>query len=380
MKEGAEKEPNDRLDRRKFITGAAALALVRPEKAESSEISFNILPSNLSEQRLELQKSVAIASLTKDIPNDPKFGYLRSHVSHLEQESQMYIPSRVELGSVIEKGRGAINELASHIQVGRYGLFAYADANEKEKSRAQRLYVLKRNDGNEIEFVKGYRVSMSESGFGNDKDSGKTPLGIHSIEGGRRGLFGEVVSGLNKHRDMFNHFVVGGKDRWFVKSFGERPAGEQSSDVAEVVTDQYLLKGPNTDVARGIRIHGTNRSGALNADGTWRSFLGGIRRSGGCIRMSNVDVRDLSLSGYIAPPQSVDINGDMHGIHTPVMIFATETGQSAIHFPEDESSHPKRWVHPTETPQAAAAEEAKIEEAVQTQKTEHPKRWISPNK
>ena len=200
-----------------------------------------------------------------------------------------------------------------------------------------------------------------------------TPLGLHMITSGRRGLFGEVVSGLNKHKSMFNHIVHKGKEHWFVKSFGERPRNEKSTDSAEVVTDQYLLIGPTTDASRGIRIHGTNRSGELHPDGKWHSFLGGVRRSGGCIRMSNVDIRDLHLSGYLTPATRVDANGDLHGMHTPILIFATDAARGIKSFPGDVSSYPPRWVPPNEAHNAP-----KPPESIPFHEKKLPKRWIPP--
>jgi hypothetical protein len=389
------------MDRRKFILGSAAALAAATRSAEARERELEFLPSPLTPEMLEEQRSEAVRSLTQSVPDDPKMEYLRQYATHLGQESQMYLPSQQELHGVVEKGKIALQELGAQLRVGQYGLFVFADANEK--SRTQRLYVLEKTQARSLQFVKAYPVSMSASGFGNRKDSGQTPLGLHTILNGKQGLFGEVVSGLNKHKDIFNHVQYRGEEHWFVKNFGERKPGDADNDVAEVVTDQYLLVGPHTDPSRGIRIHGTNRSGAPQQDGTWTTFLGGRRRSGGCVRMSNVDVRDFALSGYLRMPE----DGARRGAQTagtPVMIFATPAALKTTRLPEDDmdTSHPPRWQPEKEVVKKKrethvvekAAERTKTKErphraerAPQTQRpagklrygVEHPPRWVPPS-
>lgn len=327
------------MDRREFLKKTAALGVssLIPQHGEARETS-DILPSTLTPERLAEDKRRAALSLAKSIPPLPALDYLRAYVPHLEKESQMYIPSREEVERIVSAGGESIRSLGTKLPPNEHGLFIFAD--EHDGVHFQRLYVLRKDAEGSLQFVKGYPVSAAIRGFGNEKDSNKTPLGLHTLYNGQQGLFGEVVSGLNKHKSMFNHVRYNGVDRWFVKDFG----GEGGNDVAEVVTDQYLLHGPHTDVSRGIRLHGTNRSGRTRPDGSWQTYLGGRRRSGGCIRMSNTDIRDLSLSGYVhASP--VDLSPKKREDGTYVMIYATERARTATLSPHDEAFRdwPKRW-------------------------------------
>lgn len=320
-------EAMNRMPRRGFLKkvlelGAAIGVGSLPLPADANTPPFKLFESSLSEPILKRHRDNAIASLTHTIPNDPKLSHLHTHARHLKEESQMYIPQNEELRDVVRKSERQLNEFAARIAPQRYGLFVFADIGSNGR-RVQRMYVIKRTGDNALHFEKAYKVSMARRGFGNELDSEQTPLGLHSINSGHRGYFGEVVSGLNKYRDAFIRTVINGVSHWFVKGFGSEPG----NDVAEVVTDQYLLQGPKTDPSRGIRIHGTNRSGEIGPDGTWRSFLGGARLSGGCIRMSNVDVRDLSLSGYL--PVESETLGAVPKMVTPVFIHATPAAQEA---------------------------------------------------
>ena len=303
------------MNRREFLGGASAIVLIHafPDLASSQENPYRFLSSPLKTEHIEARKKAAIESLVKSIPLVKEANYLRENARNHNQESQMYIPNAKELTDVVQKSVPQLNELTSTLQVGAKGLFAFADSPQGEK-RFQRMYVVERKSDNELQFLNAYHISMAQKGFGNEPESEQTPLGIHTVLNGTRGMFGEVVSGLNKYRDMFNHIRVGKKDHWFVKGFGREGEG---NDIAEVVTDQYLLTGPNTPASRGIRIHGTNRSGELEKSGSWRSFLGGLRRSGGCLRMGNTDARDLGLQGILKPG-------------TVVMVHATEEARADV--------------------------------------------------
>lgn len=272
------------------MTGAVLVSTIVPRDANAEKNPLRILSSPLTPEQLDRDKRTAIESLRASIPTSPEAEYLRSYARLLPLESQMYIPPLDELKSVVQKCEGDLMKLTTNIRVGDTGIFVLGDAQDDR--HIQRLYTVRKKTGAELQFLKGYSISMARKGYGKENDSNKTPTDLHWIHNGTRGYFGEVVSGLNKHRDSFRRISVDGKDRWFVNGFGT----ESENDVAEVVTDQYLLIGPETSSARGIRIHGTNRSGSLKPDGTWESFLDGKKRSTGCIRMSNTDVRDISLS------------------------------------------------------------------------------------
>lgn len=367
------------LNRRDFLkralgTGAVAvLNSVIPQTVEAGEKSYKFLSSRMTPEVLESQKQKAIDSLVASIPLDERVAYLRENARNLSHESQMYIPSPVELQDVVSKSEPALQELADSIAPGSYGLFVFADSDENS-NRFQRLYVLKKtDDGKSVEFVKGYLVSAASEGFGNAPNSNQTPLRMHRVHSGRQGLFGEVVSGLNKHKDLFNRIILNGIDHWFVKGFGGRSDG---NDIAEVVTDQYLLHGKTTSPERGIRIHGTNRSGEFDENGNWKTFLGGRTRSGGCIRMSNTDVRDLGLSGYIWSPAS-EKNTRTKNQGTPVSIFATpEAIQRVGKFSEEEMRHrPPRWKPPATTSEPEKSETTVAKPPAPSTATKRPPRW-----
>jgi hypothetical protein len=313
------------IDRRRFLKGAAgALAMPFVNKLDVSaagrEKAYEVFGSTLTPEELAEQKKAAIESLVREIPQIAELDHLREYAEHLNEESQMYIPDDGEIAHVAAVSGPQLHLLAQHTASDSYGLFVFADIN-REGKRTQRLYVVKKIDGTAVQFLKGYRVSTSRKGFSNSNDSERTPLGLHTIYNGHVGIFGEVVSGLNKFKEHFVRVSVDGEDHWFVKGFGL----EHGNDVAEVVTDQYLLHSRSTDLSRGIRIHGTNRSGEVGPDGKWRSLLGGRRQSNGCIRMSNVDVRDLHTSGYILLPEEPE----KKAFPMPVVIHATKAAIDA---------------------------------------------------
>ncbi len=335
------------VNRREFITAAAATTLnIISGSADSRDSIYRFLESPLSIKTLEQHKLRAIQSLVSSIPPLKETEYLRSYSRLLPLESQMYIPHLRELEDVVKKSLPQLEILAEHIPLDGYGLFAFADVTH-EKKRVHRLYVLRRNSPKDIQFVKGYRISMARKGFGNESDSEQTPLGLHFIESGTQGMFGEVVSQLNRFKESFTHVKYRGKDHWFVKGFGR----EASNDVAEVVTDQYLLVGPNTNASRGIRIHGSNRSGEIDESGRWTSFLDGKMRSTACLRLGQTDIRDLSILGFVR-------NG------TAVMIHATEDARKYV-----APIVPPRWIPPEEQ-----------QTDYGPKKNKAPEKWIPPQK
>lgn len=288
--------------------------------AAGREKAYEVFGSTITPEELAEQKKAAITSLVREIPQTVELDHLREYAKHLNEESQMYIPDDGEIAHVAGVSGAQLHQLSQHIASGSHGIFVFADIN-REGKRTQRLYIVKKIDDTSVQFLKGYRVSTSRKGFSNADDSERTPLGLHTVYNGHVGMFGEVVSGLNKFKEHFIRVSVDGEDHWFVRGFGL----EQGNDVAEVVTDQYLLNSRTTPLSRGIRIHGTNRSGEVGPDGKWRSLLGGRRQSNGCIRMSNVDVRDLHTSGYIQLPEEPEKNA----LPMPVMIHATKAAIDA---------------------------------------------------
>lgn len=326
------------MDRRKFLraTAAAMLSSIAPKTAESGEQGILSMESDLSPENLQRHKSRAVASLTEEIPQGKQLGHVRSYAQNLAQESQMYLPSIKEITDVAAKSTAQLRELEQSVPLKGYGLFIFAD-RDSEGNHKQRLYALRRPQKGALQFVKGYAVSTARLGFGNSRDSNKTPLGLHKIDSGKRGLLGEVVAEAKAlDEPTYIRLRQGGKDRWFVRGFGS----VRGDDIADVVTDQYLLIGPNTDASRGIRIHGTNRAGKVE-NGTWTSYLGGRRRSGGCIRMSSTDIRDMYLSGYLSLPQK----RGKSAVQTSVMLHATPNAMEGAGelTPEDLRELPERW-------------------------------------
>jgi hypothetical protein len=304
------------MNRREFLKGLAAAALLSSPNAEAADGKehFSYYSSELTPAGLDSQKRATISSLDTSLPRIRNLDHLRAYIPYLPHESQMYIPSPEELKDVVAKSEQQLDSLSTTIPVGKYGLFIFADAHDKK--RKQRMYVLARKSPDKAQFVKAYKISLSREGFGNEKDSGMTPLGEHAIHSKTIGMFGELVSEKKNHKDderLFTHVEIEGKDHWFVHSFGY----ENGNELAEVVTDQYLITGPTTSVERGVRIHGTNRSGALGKENQWISYLDGESLSTACIRMSNVDVRDLKVQGFI-------------DVGTQVVIHATPEAMVAI--------------------------------------------------
>lgn len=311
--------------------GAAIVLNAFSDTAEANRGRFRYFSSELSMRNLERQRNVAITSLADSIPLSAKANYLRAYIPYLQQESQMYIPEPHELHRVVQKSEGKIDELVDSLTVGSYGLFAFADS-DAQGARTQRLYVIQRANEHTAKFLKAYRISMAENGFGNQLNSEQTPLGPHTIHSKTIGNFGEVVSHLKKYKNnprLFTHIPHGGTDHWYVNSFGR----ENGNEVAEVVTDEYLLVGPDTNPSRAIRIHGTNRSGEIAANGKWISYLDGKVLSGACLRVSNVDIRDMGLAGYI-------------GIGTQVMIHATSEAKARSNIAK--KNEPVEWIPPSE--------------------------------
>lgn len=333
-----------------MLGGASAAVLLNafPKDAESQENRFEFFSSELTPENLRQQREAAVTSLAQGIPPSTELNHLRDHVQNLGAESQMYIPDSDELNGVLRKSTAKLSELAENLGVDSHGIFIFADVDARG-NRTQRMYVVKKTSASVVSFVKAYHVSTALNGFGNDNDSEKTPLGLHRVHSGKIGLLGEVVSGLMKNRDttiqgpdgrpqpVFIRQVLNGIERFFVRGFGR----ESNNPIVEVITDQYLLHGPQTNTGRGIRIHGTNKSGERTARG-WRSFLGGRARSSGCIRMSNTDIRDLHLAGYIKMP---DERSKQKTGGSAVMIYATPAAIETAHepSPEDVTSRPARW-------------------------------------
>lgn len=319
------------------VAGAIAAAAL-PNASEAQEGPLSFLRSSLTEEALDLHRERAVAQLKASIPPTPSIKYLFGHAEHLKDESQMYIPTDSERELVLknsrdEKGASPLEEQARALKPGESGLYIFADI-DAEGRHFQRMYVLKKDAGNRVRFDKAYRVSTSMYGFGNEEKSNQTPLGHMQVLSGEVGRYAEVVKAERNSDDqekratarkildsLFNKVTHLDKTHWFARTFGEPLASgadlRTSRDSAEVVTARYTI-----DEKRGIHIHGTNRSGKWDTGlRKWITYLGGRRRSSGCIRMSNTDIYDLGLSQHIALPSYAGRRKIANG--TSVTIYAT---------------------------------------------------------
>lgn len=326
-----------------LATAAAVAAL--PESADAQNIPFHYLGSSLDSRTIELQKERAVQKLRASIPPLQELRYLLSHAQYLKEESQMYVPDvrereRVISNAIDEHGNSTLTALANKLTVGESGLYIFADIDSDGRN-FQRLYVLKKESAQAVRFEKAYRVSTSVYGFGNEEKSNQTPLGYHRILSGEVGRYAEVVvAGRNSDNSQrrlevrdrldktFTKVVLDSVSHWFARTFGESAAGtpeeRQIRDAAEVITARYTI-----NETRGIHIHGTNRTGVWDKiKNSWTTFLGGRRRSTGCIRMSNTDIYDLGLSGHIGLPQYAGRRLVAPG--TSVMIHATRKARGII--------------------------------------------------
>lgn len=156
--------------------------------------------------------------------------------------------------------------------------------------KKQKLYLFQKG-----KHVKTYDVSTGKNGFGFEKDSGKTPTGLMSIKrkdgaglpdstlivngkGVKKKDSGEYLT-LPTCDSMTDRIFRGLKQlkQWVIPGDLSEEDEAYLTCVAHVLTRSLVL-----DPARGIYIHGTNHENSL-----------GTPLSGGCIRMSNNDIKDL---------------------------------------------------------------------------------------
>jgi L,D-transpeptidase YbiS len=125
--------------------------------------------------------------------------------------------------------------------------------------------------------VKSGRVSTGAKGFGNASGSGKTSTGLMRVSS----FHG---AGLPDYA-----VLIGRKPTKPVTTLGPNIKGTRKGHPAEVLTRAITLKGleaENQNVfKRKIYLHGTNRESLL-----------GKPASGGCVRFSNDDIKDLADS------------------------------------------------------------------------------------
>lgn len=283
----------------------------RASEAKLEHARLDVLAAPLSVEEVDKDRENAIANLFASLPKDKQLDYLRNS-QQLRAESQIYVPDLAERTRLAANYAGELQSLLNRIAPGTHGLFALAEIGT-ERRETHRLYVLHKSASGEARFIKAYRISMGEKGFGNERDSGKTPLGLTSIKSILHGLYGEVIPAKPDSLKYFKTVVKGADGRMhsFASDFGHQNILEP----ATITTDRYTI-----DEQRGVHFHGSNRTGRWrerSGSRVWETFLDAKRRSGACGRMANADVRDLGR--YI---QSPDPKKGTAG--TPVYIHASE--------------------------------------------------------
>ena len=293
----------------------ASLAAAQPNAHADTlpDFASGLRESLAATDTIREDRTKAIESLLNTLPQDEKLSHLRD-AETLEAESQMYTPSPEETHYVAEAAAEGMATLKGETLENEYGLLGFADMN-KSGEEFHRLYVL-RNVGGNLQFVKGYQISMSADGFGNEKDSGKTFLGLRHVEYGFEGTLGEVIPVKQDYVHLFKTFIVdkNGRKHHYISTLGKKNITEP----ATVITDRYTF-----DPERGIHAHASNRTGRWhirNGKKEWVSYLGGNRGSGACLRMANVDVRDLGRN-YIQLPVREKNKAIKKG--TPIYIHAS---------------------------------------------------------
>lgn len=212
-------------------------------------------------------------------------------------ESAMYVPRPDICESVMNENQEKIHELARAIPEGKHGLFV--------SGGRQRLYVLQKVRG-EIRFVKGYKCSTSAEEWSLEEGSKGTPPGLHWIVEQKQGFLGEAVSS-GKYADNFESVPTTTTDGETRQHTMVRSLSYGVDPVAEMVTRRFLLWGRNTPGSRAINLHGTNRTDLLGQEG-----------SGGCIRLSNVDIQDIAKYVDVGIPNANTNQGEPSG--TPIML------------------------------------------------------------
>lgn len=172
------------------------------------------------------------------------------------------------------------------------------------KGKQQKLEVYKTG-----KLFKTYTASTGKNGFGNQSNSGKTPIGLWTINK-------KAGAGLPDYTYMENLKGVKDKNgkyitlpscdsvtteikRYLIKLKNIVIPGELSSDEEVIMNCEahVLTRALVIDGSRGVYIHGTNYENHL-----------GTPLSGGCIRISNNDVKELFNIAPIGTKIYIDPN------------------------------------------------------------------------
>ena len=327
----------ENIDRRQALLGAlagATLLALRPRSAEAQAEGPTFFASSFQQEQLERQKVTAVDELINGFWNQPR---VREHITKaffdgtqdpseirrfLLQESRMYLPTVDKSAEVLRKYSEKLTELSRQIPEQRYGLFLDGDE--------QALYVLQNAGQNRIQFIKAYPTSTSREAWSNNPNSAGTPLGLHYIAEGRKGMLGEVVAPALRNSRYEVKIPFSEKGKTIRKTFVTDLFGRRVQ-IPTIITSAFLLVGPTTPPTRAILMHGTNKVHML-----------GKPDSGGCIRLSNVDSYDLANYVDIKMGKLLEYGKKMPDVRsgTPVMIAATKARPGMAPIPEATSVNP----------------------------------------
>ncbi len=298
---------------RRKVLGILAGAALSPlaESLEAHAKGAEILPSLLTPEAIEKDKNIAAEKLIQPLwtTDAAREFAIKSYFNgsrdreeikrRLLLESRMSIPSESDTRALSEKYQAKLEELGNSMHEGTFGIFVDGDT--------QTVHLMQKEAGR-LRSIKAYATSTSNLPWSNVQNSRGTPLGLHRIATGRMGLLGEVMTMTDRKPSHYTFVPIRNKNAVrklpFIKRFGAH-----TDTGADIITAAYMLVGPQTPTERGIFIHGTNYPELL-----------GRRASGGCLRLSSVDVQDLSQYLKIG-----SLKGDREAPHgTPVMIEATQ--------------------------------------------------------
>lgn len=255
---------------------ALGITASAPSRAEHAAPRVDAFPSPLTPGDIEHDTQAAIATLKQEVTRGgPAFsGVAEDLFPSLDGQSRMDIPNAHDAEDLSQRCGPAMADLAAQIRPDKYGVFVDGDT--------QRLFVIQKVSTGSIRLIKKYLVSTSSNPWNDKSGSGGTPTGLLPITHVLRGLLGEILATPHETDvEAMRTVRAGSRDRHFAR--GVTRAG--NGGVPAILTRAFHI-GTRPD--RDIFIHGTNRVESL-----------GRRASGGCVRMSNVDVVDLER--YLAP-------------------------------------------------------------------------------
>jgi hypothetical protein len=251
---------------------------------------MEVLSSPLTDEDIKRDIADAITTLKHGVTGEgPALSAVADDLfPSLDGQSRMSVPDAHDMEDMPRRCGNAITALASQLHPDGYGIFVDGDT--------QRLFVIQRTERGAVRLVKKYFISTSANPWNDTDGSGGTPTGLLPITHMQRGLLGEILTKPHEtDTEVIRTVHTKTRVRYFVRGTTRRDNG----GVPAILTRAFHI---GTKPDRGIFIHGTNRVERL-----------GMRASGGCIRMSNVDVVDLER--YVAPHGQVNVSVPIY-IHT----------------------------------------------------------------